>query len=335
MDYIPYDRVPHRFPNDMEHAFVVRPHEECCPDDAEECVCVTSGDVEKWNNAYDSISAISSIDPSAFSALLDVSALSSSADFWNGTYETVSSNSAGWDKTFSAVTENSSLWNESSSISSIASTIADIQDDVSALEVNKQDNIYFDKDSIIGDGTQGYPYQVREWQSYKNLREDVDLIHDHIVSIPSADGHGELFTFDGSKLELEEHERRIMSAENQLKSDSKNINNLSSVAMAASSYAKQVADNYPTYKADEITIHRSNEDSPIASGVGNTYVFSLKSLPVEYTSDIKLGVDAYERVKKLEAMNLVGFRKTSPYPKAQSAISGLISANTIYYTYEG
>lgn len=335
MDYIPYDHVPHHFPNDMEHAFVVRPHEECCPDDAEECVCVTSGDVEKWNSAYDSISAVSSIDPSAFSALLDVSALSSSADFWNGTYETVSSNSSNWDKTFSSVTENSSVWNEASSISSVESRIAEIQDDISALEVNKQDNIYFDNMSIIGDGSQGYPYQVREWQSYKNLREDVNDIFDHIVLIPSADGHADLFTFDGSKLELEEHERRIISAENQLKSDSKSINSLSSVAMAASSYAKQVADNYPTYKADEITLHRSNGDSPIASGIGNTYVFSLKSLPAEYTNDIKLGIEAYEKVKKLEAMNLVGFRKSMPYPKVQSAISGLNGANVIYYTYEG
>ena len=62
MDYMHYQRYPH-IHGDLEPAFVVRPHEPCCPDEEDECVCVTSGDVERWNDAADMLSALSGVTP--------------------------------------------------------------------------------------------------------------------------------------------------------------------------------------------------------------------------------------------------------------------------------
>ena len=128
-------------PNDTEAAFVALPGHECCPStgSGDECVCVTTADVEYWNQVS-AITALSGID---FDSLSSVTGLSASASLWNSTYVTVLRNSATWadcsaiegfkdlsgmwQSASSAVSANSAIWNNASACSGISANRKDIE----------------------------------------------------------------------------------------------------------------------------------------------------------------------------------------------------------------
>ena len=329
MDYMHYQRYPH-IHGDLEPAFVVRPHEPCCPDEKEECVCITSGEVERWNDAAEILSGLSGFTPEDFDKIASAAEVATSADFWNSAYNTVNTNSANWNSTYNTVCSNSATWESAGQIPEILSGMENLADAISA----KSDKLYFDRDSLSGDGSKGSPISVRGWQSYINFRDALDEVYDHIITVPPADGLGERFIFDGAKIMLDSANSAIADMSAQMYIDTQNILNLSSVALAASAYAKEVADKSPEYVADERTIHRYCEEEPIASGIGNKYVFTLKALPVEYTSGIDKGIEAYNMVQELRSMGLAGFRKKVPYPTKAGDISACTALNTIYYSVE-
>lgn len=85
---------------DTESAHQVKPWESCCPTPTgEKCECVTSADVEMWNQ----ISAFSGINPESLSGISAFEEIAASANLWNDTFETVSSNSANWDYAYSSI----------------------------------------------------------------------------------------------------------------------------------------------------------------------------------------------------------------------------------------
>lgn len=332
MDYMHYQRYPH-IHGDLEPAFVVRPHEPCCPDEQEECVCVTSGDVERWNDAADMLSALSGVTPEDIDKIDTVLDLTAYSARWNSAADAVETSAEFWNSTYDTVCANSAVWASAKDIPQIESDINDLTSALSALADTKSDKLYFDPNSISGDGSPGAPYAVRDWVTNKNLRDDVNDIYHHIIKIPSGtDGYKEeRWLFDGEHEMLASARDAISAIQSDLNLKTDAINSLSSVALSASAFAKDVRDRCPTYEADEYTLHRSTKSGAIASGVGNTYVFSLKKLPYEYTSAIDLGAEAYNIAKRLDAMELVQFKYLAPYPTSTADITACTSGRTIYY----
>lgn len=178
----------HRIHSDIEPAFVVRPGEECCPEDQQNCECVTSGDVERWNAVWEMMSAFSgqNIDElaSGYSAFGNIAA---SADLWNETYNTVF--------------ENKDVWDLASAIPDLSARMEKAEQDIQDLSASdealsaelakKSDTIYFDvyhpqyniDGSIDGTGTKKDPYRVH---GYKTNETDVDELVKHFKPIAST-----------------------------------------------------------------------------------------------------------------------------------------------------
>lgn len=197
-----YPRSPYnRWWNDTEPAYSVAPWEGCC-DKEDDCVCVTPDDVAVWN----SISSLSGLTAIDWENISSYSAIAASADLWNDDYLTtsansanwnkvsglndltnlLSSNSANWDSTYKTVSSNSANWNSAVNYSGNinANTSA-----ISALSAAfaKQVKIYFDPNTINGDGTTGAPYTV------KNYEDFIALLN------KAYSGYKELYTEDGKQ----------------------------------------------------------------------------------------------------------------------------------------
>ena len=94
---------PHRPPtdpwyhcNDTEPLITVRPWESCCDSgDHDPCLCITSGEVEVWNQTYSAVSGHSG----DWDRAVDDS-WKTSADNWESSFETVSANSGFWDSAY-------------------------------------------------------------------------------------------------------------------------------------------------------------------------------------------------------------------------------------------
>ena len=197
-----YPRHPHdRWWNDTEPAYSVAPWEGCCDQD-DGCECVTQEDIDRWNAGYSAGATLSGID---WENISSYSAIAASADLWNDDYLTtsansanwnkvsglndltnlLSSNSAYWDSTYKTVSSNSANWNSAVNYSGNinANTSA-----ISALSAAfaKQVKIYFDPNTIKGDGTTGAPYTV------KNYEDFIALLN------KAYGGYQQLYTPDGS-----------------------------------------------------------------------------------------------------------------------------------------
>lgn len=192
----------HRIPTDLEPAFVIRKDESCCPDTGDPCECVTSGDIAKWNFVYDNFSALTGIDVSGINNVLDdVSALNSSAELWNETFEVVSSNSANWN----VVDElQMSAENHEARIQSLEEFREDTIHDLNLFE-EKFDNLNFDTSStenpyysISGDGSKKSPFGVRDYASLKIVNDNIDELNQHIIKLTATDPKDEKFIFDGA-----------------------------------------------------------------------------------------------------------------------------------------
>ena len=197
-----YPRSPYdRWWNDTEPAYSVAPWEGCCDQD-DGCACVTEDDIAKWNAGYSAGAMLSGID---WDNISSYSAIAASADLWNDDYDTVCANSANWntvsglsglynnlsasanwESTYTTVSSNSAYWNSavnySGDIAANASAIAALN---SAFA--RQIKIYFDTNTISGDGTINSPYTV------KNYNEFIQILN-KVYS-----GYKELYQPDGSK----------------------------------------------------------------------------------------------------------------------------------------
>ena len=162
-----YCHPHHRIPNDVEHAFVVPPGHECCPDDEPECVCVTSGDVANWNQAYETVSGISPEDWAKFaSGASAYGEIASSADKWNETYGLVQEGKPRWDQ-----------------ISAFEMALTSACDELTSAINRKADSFAVDENSIIGDGTSGHPYGVRDYEKLFMSRELLETIRKHFKEV--------------------------------------------------------------------------------------------------------------------------------------------------------
>lgn len=197
-----YPRDPHnRWWNDTEPAYSVAPWEGCCDKD-DGCECVTKDDIDRWN-LISGLSGLSGID---WDNISSYSAIEASANLWNDNYNTVCSNSANWntisglsslsgivdnlntsawDSTYNTVSTNSSNWNNavyySANIDSNTSAISAL-----SAAFAKNVKLYFDPNTISGDGTTGSPYTVKNYEEFINLLNKV------------YSGYKELYTPDGS-----------------------------------------------------------------------------------------------------------------------------------------
>jgi hypothetical protein len=197
-----YPRDPHaRWWNDTEPAYSVAPWEGCCDKD-DSCECVSPEDVAKWNAGYSAAATLSGVD---WDKISSYSAIAASADLWNDDYlttsensaywnsvsglsgvsATLSDNSANWNGTYNTVFKNSAYWNKAVNYSG---QIGANYSAISALSAafGKQIKLYFDPNTIQGDGTTGAPYTV------KNYEEFIALLN------KAFEGYQRLYTPEGS-----------------------------------------------------------------------------------------------------------------------------------------
>ena len=184
-----YPRSPYnRWWNDTEPAYSVAPWEGCCDKD-DGCECVTQDDIDKWNAGYSAGATLSGID---WENISSYSAIATSANLWNDDYNTtsansaywnsvsglselsanLSSNSANWNSTYNTVSSNSAKWNSAVNYS------GKIEANTSAIKAlnsafASQIKIYFDPNTIAGDGKENSPYTVKNYQDFINLLNKV------------------------------------------------------------------------------------------------------------------------------------------------------------------
>ena len=184
-----YPRSPYnRWWNDTEPAYSVAPWEGCCDQD-DGCECVTQDDIDRWNAGYSAGATLSGID---WENISSYSAIAASADLWNDDYNTtsansaywngvsglsglsanLSTNSANWNSTYTTVSSNSAKWNSAVNYS------GKIEANTSAIEAlnsafASQIKIYFDPNTIAGDGKENTPYTVKNYQDFINLLNKV------------------------------------------------------------------------------------------------------------------------------------------------------------------
>lgn len=221
-----YCHPHHRLPTDLEPAFVIGKDESCCPPTGDPCECVTSGDIEKWNFVYDNFSALTGIDVSAINDIVDdVSALNSSAELWNGTYETVSANSATWD---SVNDLQLSAEDHEKRISNLEEFRDETVDDLNYIE-DKLENLHFDNDitnpyhSISGDGSSSAPFGVSDYFNLRNINDNYEELNSHIVKF-SADGNkNTLYEFDGAAYNVARIDSRLSGIDQTNDAQNNNI----------------------------------------------------------------------------------------------------------------
>lgn len=321
--------VPPRHMSDLEPAFVVRPGEDCCPGPQPECECVTSGDVMRWNHAADITESLTEEQIAGLSSIPDVSEIIASASAWNSCYDTVSANSADWEEirklsSFSADTLNK--------FDEIESAFNDVHDELSAVE-KKIPDYHFDvsgyEPSMTGDGSIGAPYGVKDWQSYVNVRKELNDIYYHIIKIPESDEKPERWLFDGAQSAITDLEDQYQSVakwlanhDTQLRAIEGNVTNLTDVANRA------IEGNKTYHGSQYINI------VPLDGSTHDFHVFlnlnSVDDIP-GMASDVR--TIAKETVNNaLNAKGYVEFTQLESYPKSEYDIRNKTSRNVIYWS---
>lgn len=151
--------------NDTEPVIGVRPWENCC-DGESECVCVTSGDVVRW----DEISSAVVENSAAWNQGGGDDSWKTSADNWNSTYVTVEENSAFWTSAYQMV-ENIDSGRLEDLYNLVAQTSAFLESYQGLRYIATK------KEEIQGFGTSGSPLQLSE-DVRANLRSLNKLIVD-------------------------------------------------------------------------------------------------------------------------------------------------------------
>lgn len=327
-DWYEHQGHPHHIHGDMEPAFVVRPGDDCCPDPtAQQCECVTSGDIERWNAAADTVDGMTGIDiTAAAEALTSITALNASAGYWNSAYNTVLSNSADWEH----------IRDLSSFSADTTAHLADIDESLSSLNTDIQfvsaaiPELFFDNDpwsgSITGNGTQGAPYGVKNYTQYRNIRTDLDDVMTHIRIVPSADGEGVRYIFDGDVSYLEKIENEYQNLTNTVIADHATKIKLHDREIAELWRSKAAGDDIYRYLgSDTITV----TENPGAER-GHEYSIHVTDVPQSVKNLIKDGTDALRRVKLIEQKRYVEFVKTKK-PSTTADLNNLTAYDTIYY----
>jgi len=337
MDYMHYQRMPH-IHGDLEPAFVVPPHEPCCPDEKEECVCVTSGDVEKWNETADMLSALSGITPEDLDNIGSAVSALTSADYWNSTYNTVCAKSANWDSAYNAVTASADIWNSASDIPELTSAINDLSNQISALDKAKASAFFTDSASIVGDGTSGSPYRVADWARISALNFNFNELERHLYPADSADGlTADMIITDGARakfLALQPEHEKLMSfmqtIDTHISGINSRINEAEQLSYQAISEAKTYYGDGSTTVINEKLVSGTDPNHPKT----REYVVSVIGLPNGYDDRISSGVRAWEYI----SANLVNRRflswATTNYPTKASDVTACRDYDTIYVAVE-
>mgnify|MGYP007104054317 CR=1 FL=1 len=335
MDYMHYQRMPH-IHGDLEPAFVVPPHTPCCPDEKEECVCVTSGDVEKWNETADMLSALSGITPEDLDNVASAVSALTSADYWNSTYNTVSTNSANWNSAYNAVTASADIWNSASDIPELTSAINDLSTQLSALDKAKASVFFTDSASIIGDGSSGSPYRVADWARISALNYNFNELERHLYPADSADGFtADMIITDGARakfLALEpEHKKLIQFMEGI----DTYISGLYDKVESANQLSYKAITEAKTYVGDGDTImitpkYSDTEEGKLDDPKTREFVVSVVGLPTSAYSLMNEGRQALDYIhKNLSGRYFLSWSSVN-YPTKDADVIGYNQVDTIY-----
>lgn len=323
--------VPPRHMSDLEPAFVVRPGEDCCPGPQPECECVTSGDVMRWNHAADITESLTEEQIAGLSSIPDVSEIIASASAWNSCYDTVSANSADWEEirklsSFSADTLNK--------FDEIESAFNNVNENISAVE-KKIPDYHFDVSgyfpSMTGDGSIGAPYGVKDWQSYVNVRNELNEIHDHILVMPKTSGRPERWLFDGAQAAITDLEDKYQKLVLTDRNHDTLIQHLDDALTETTNVANSALNGNKTY-------YGGTGISILPYGVGETneYIVSLAVQHIGELGDVgnEIRAIATETTNTIiNSKRYVEFIGMS-YPKAKSDIKDLTANKTIYFAAE-
>lgn len=151
--------------NDTEPVWLNRPGQPCCPDEQDDCLCITSADTSAWDSVVSTVSANSGTwggDLNQYSA------------YWMSTYYDVDANSAKWNSAAELdLTDLSARWEQAYSAVSACRNLIDTY--------SAQDKLYA-KEPIVGDGTVESPFALKDDVVVK-LNGAYSLVHDLIVEL--------------------------------------------------------------------------------------------------------------------------------------------------------
>ena len=155
--------------NDTEPVMGVYPWETCCSGDEDPCLCITSGEVDVWNQTYSAVSGSSA----EWNRAVDDS-WRDSADNWQSTYDTVSASSASWNRAY----EIASAWNSGAneSIYAIVSATSSFLTTYSADPYINVNSAYF-----TGNGSPDHPLDftaLYKWWANRVTNAMNDLYED-------------------------------------------------------------------------------------------------------------------------------------------------------------
>lgn len=190
-----YCHPHHRIPSDIEHAPVIPPWEECCPGGDDNCECVTSGDVARWNYAYEELSAFSGVDLQKIAEdVQKYDEFAASADKWNWTYGEVSGNEDEWNKIreLSGVPAHLELHDEQiAELSANQATLsADLDKKADAIKYDIYDREINPEGSFILDDGE---LKVRNYPKLAISKQALEDIQKHLKPIPNTPALYELY----------------------------------------------------------------------------------------------------------------------------------------------
>lgn len=162
-------RPPPGYPprwNDTEPVIGVRPWENCC-DGEDECVCVTSADVVRWDDAASTIVENSA----AWGKTSADDSWKTSAGSWSSTYVTVEENSAFWSSAYQMI---DSI--DSGKLENLYDLVSKTSAFLKSYEGLK--SVITDKDYIVGDGTSASPLSLS-----KRVKTDLTDLNSLIASL--------------------------------------------------------------------------------------------------------------------------------------------------------
>lgn len=341
----------HHIHGDMEPAFVVRPGDDCCPEPtAQQCECVTSGDIIKWDTAADTLEGLTGVDfDKAVEALEKIDVILTSSDSWNSAYNTLSANSADWLKSDDLTALSANVKQNTNDIAELSASLSSTDNRIEEVAKLIPD-LHFEKapeGPFYGDGSVNSPYTIKDWPTIKNLKSAYNDLNSHLAMHEitaveyTAFKPGEEWGTVSPYFTAYPAESYFMTdgaaaAYNRLQDQ------YGDIAVSLASFNSRMDWQWNTIIAELAKKADSNGVNTYIGGDGidiyetdvpTVYGITVTAIPEKYKQEIDKGLEALDRVAVLEAKSYVEFAKVPTITGVitEEAIKNYKAADTIYY----
>ncbi len=146
---------------------------------------------------------------------------------------------------------------------------------------------FVDSASILGDGSQGAPYKVRNWESINNVRLELNELLDHVSKTENGK-----YILDGTIQAVESIQGELSS----LKYTDVNQN----VSLADHYERILLLEKGLSRFGESLYSYIGSENISVTSHGEQTFKIDIIDLPSRFKDDIALGVEAYNLLQNLD-----------------------------------